>query len=395
MNENFAAFDHWIRSSFKELNTALEQMYFQQNDRADVSHVGQEEKKQLEQEGRVYINALLNEGNTDEGFQQAFDLLGNVGLYMAACRRHEITEPSRNPRSPLEEASSLALHIAASLGVTPRFATAHLCTHNRAHNGVYKSFTSLEDELLFIDYNNRGILGYKRAADALLRIYPLGISHPLAFDLFKAAKDALNDVYDANARLFAKLDTDRFFYSVRPYYKSHRVGSQVYRGANAGDFAGINVIDMLLGLCSAQNQSYSRILVDKFLYMMPEDQQILRESMRYPNFLDDFLEATSQQESRWYQENLRAFLELCEIHGRTAVQHHNELVEKYIAQPSQSMETKHLKTLTASGPPLEVLMRSLAALRDSRSAVPSAHIPTRYADIELLKATLQAQPDVS
>ena len=30
----------------------------------------------------------------DEGFDNA-DLLGNVGLYMAACRRHEITEPSR------------------------------------------------------------------------------------------------------------------------------------------------------------------------------------------------------------------------------------------------------------------------------------------------------------
>ena len=29
----------------------------------------------------------------------------------------------------------------------------------------------------------------------------------------------------------------RFFFCARPYYKPHRVGKEVYRGANAGDFA--------------------------------------------------------------------------------------------------------------------------------------------------------------
>jgi hypothetical protein len=44
------------------------------------------------------------------------------------------------------------MHIGASIGVTPRFATAHLTTHNRFPNGLYKRFTSLGDEKLFVDY---------------------------------------------------------------------------------------------------------------------------------------------------------------------------------------------------------------------------------------------------
>ena len=61
-------------------------------------------------------------------------------------------------------------------------------------------------------------------------------------------------------------------------------------GANAGDFAGINVIDLLLGVCSADNPSYAQILVDKFLFMLPEEQDLLRDCMRRRSFMDLFLE---------------------------------------------------------------------------------------------------------
>ena len=63
----------------------------------------------------------------------------------------------------------MSLQLGASLGVALRFATTHLGTNNPAHNGQYKCFTTLPDEYLFTDYNTRGILAYKRAADALLR----------------------------------------------------------------------------------------------------------------------------------------------------------------------------------------------------------------------------------
>ncbi|WP_028773619.1 PrnB family protein [Shewanella waksmanii] len=388
MSPDLQAFDKWIREDFVEINSHLEQLYLQQSDPANVAGIGDADKQLLEYQGRELIKCLLAEGNTDEGFDSAFDLLGNVGLYMAACRRHEITEPSRERTSPLVEASALAMHIGASIGVTPRFATAHLTTHNRAVNGVYKRFTDLAAEKLFVDYNTKGILAYKRAADALLKIQSLGVSHPITADLLSVAETALEDVLSSNQTLFEQLDTDMFFYCVRPYYKPYRVGSQVYRGANAGDFAGINVIDLQLGLCFANEPAYSQMLVDKFLYMMPEDQRILRDCMRRGSIMDDFLQATGEQNSAWYQQNLRRFLAVCERHGETAIAHHDQLVEKYIAQPSKALAEQHMDKVTASGPPLPVLLDALEKLRDRRAARQRDDIRTRYEDISRLTSTL-------
>src|SRR5271165_4497838 len=151
-------FDRWIRTEFVTLNTELENLYFAQPDRAEVAGVGESLKATLRDEGHRFIVDLLAEGNTGDGFDSAFLVLGNVGMYMGALRRHELTNPTREERSPFPEASSLALHVGASIGMAPRFATAHLATHNLAHAGVRKSFTSLPDEFLFIDQNTRGIL---------------------------------------------------------------------------------------------------------------------------------------------------------------------------------------------------------------------------------------------
>ena len=89
---------------------------------------------------------------------------------------------------------------------------------------------------------------HQRAADALIRIAPLGISSPVSDVLWEDAKGALRNVIQFNKKLFETLDTERFFFCVRPYYKPFRVGRQVFRGSNAGDFAGINELDLLLGL---------------------------------------------------------------------------------------------------------------------------------------------------
>jgi hypothetical protein len=310
---------------------------------------------------------------------------------MAACGRHEITHHGRDHRSPLREASALAMQLGASLGVTPRFATSHLTTHNRADAGVYKSFTSLRDEFIFTDYNARGILAYKRAADALRRILPLGCSHPVSADLLVAARGALNDVTVYNDRLDKALDVERFFYCVRPYFKPHHVGHNVYRGANAGDFAGINVIDLLLGLCRADDPYYSQMLVDKFLYMMPDDQLLLRDCMRRRSLLDEFLALldAGHADKPWFQENLRLFLEVCEMHGKGAAQLLDQLVRRFIELPAANLKEKHQDNLTASGPPLPVLLKSLEKLRDLRLAAPRDDITTSHAEIARLKAALK------
>jgi Domain of unknown function (DUF1864) len=389
MSANVEAFDAWIRSTFVELNTALEDLYFDRDERASVDGVGDELKQQILEEGRRFVRALAEEGNTDEGFDQAFDVLGDLGLYMASLRRHELTNPAREHKSPHDEATALGLHIGASVGVAPRFATSHLATHNLARDGRQKSFTSLPDEFLFLDYNTRGILAYKRAADALMRISPLGISHPVAETLFDDARDALEAVGRFNDVLFSELDVDRFFYSVRPYYKPYRVGRQEYRGANAGDFSGINEIDLLLGLCRGNDPYYSQLLVEKMLFMRPEDQASLRDCLRRQSFLEQFLGALdSSADTGWYQRNAAAFLRVCELHGRVAAQHHDQLVARFIEQPSNVLDESHLEQITASGPPLPVLLESLEVLRDLRLAAPRDDIPSRYADIGRLRAAV-------
>ncbi len=389
MSKNVETFDRWIRSSFVEMNSELEESYFAQAERHVVEGIGDSIKQQMHDEGRSYIVPLLKEGNTDEGFEQAYDLLGAVGLYMAACRRHEITAPSRETTSPLVEASALALHIATTVGVSPRFATAHLATHNLAKDGLPRTFTNLKDEYIFLDYNTLGILAYQRAADALRRILPMGISHPITHYLLRDAKDALADVIAFNDTLFSTLDIDRFFYCVRPYYKPYRVGPNVYRGANAGDFAGINVVDLLLGLCSANNPSYSQVLVEKFLFMLPHEQEMLRDCMRRRSLLNEFSDAleTSNNEE-WFSRNLRIFLEVCETHGKTAAQHHDQLVNKFITGPAAKLPKTGLVNITASGPPLPVLLDSLEKLRDLRLAADRDDIPSRYSDLQRLRASL-------
>ncbi len=389
MSANTVAFDQWIRNDFRDMNTELENVYFKHSQNLQIPAEGQPIRDALLADGRIHVSALLKEGSTDEGFESAYDLLGSVGLYMAACRRHEITEPSREQTSPLTEASALALHISTLLGVSPRFASSHLTTNNRAIDGSYRSFTNLDDERIFVDYNALGVFAYMRTADALRRVLPLGVSHPLAMHLFEDAGIALEQVAKWNDRLFDELDAERFFFSVRPYYKPYRVGSKVHRGANAGDFAGINVIDVLLGVCSADNPSYAQLLADKFLFMLPEDQALLKDCMRRTSFMNQFLALRAEHaQDEWYRRNLEAFLKVVEMHGRAAAQHHDRLVQKYIEGPAAHLPKESLEHLTASGPPLHVLIQSLQNLRDLRCAAERDDIPSRYRELAQLRSSL-------
>ena len=388
------AFDHWIRTSFVQMNTALENLYFAQANRAEVIGCGDPIKADLRDEGHAHVVALLAEGNTGDGFESAFGVLGSVGMYLGALRRHELTNPMREEKSPFPEASSLAMHVGASLGMAPRFSTGHLATYNKARAGVRKSFTTLADEFLFIDENTRGILSLQRAADALTSVVHLGVSSPVADVMFAAAKQALGDVIRCNDRLMSNLDVQRFFYSVRPYYKPYRVGRQEYRGANAGDFSGINELDLLLGLCRANDPGYAQLLVDKMLFMLPADQARLRTCMTFTSLLDEFLLLVDEYaDTEWFQSNAAAYLEVCDLFGQTAAQHHNSLVKRFIEAPAANLEEPALRGITASGPPLPVLLHSLEALRDMRLAADRRDIVTRHADLNRLRRAVQANRD--
>jgi hypothetical protein len=388
-------FDRWIRGSFVALNTELEELYFRQEDRSRVVGVGDSLKATLRDEGHVHVVALLKEGNTGDGFQSGFNVLGNVGLYLGALRRHELTNPAREERSPFPEASSLALHVGASLGMAPRFATSHLATHNLAIHGVRKSFTSLRDEFLFIDENTRGILALQTAADALTRIVHIGVTSPAADVLFETAKRALQDVIHFNGRLVEQLDVQRFFYCVRPYYKPYRVGRLEYRGANAGDFSGINELDLLLGLCRANDPYYANLLVDKMSFMLPGDQARLRECMTYPSLLDELLKLVDEHAGAdWFHRNATDYLKVCDLFGQYAAQHHDALVKRFIEDPAAKLPKDALEGVTASGPPLPVLLRSLEVLRDMRVASYAPASAGRHADLEKLRRAVSPWPRI-
>lgn len=385
MSQAAAAFDRWIRSDFVAMNTALEDLYFAQADRGNVDDIGTGIKAALRDGGHAHVEILWREGNTGEGFDSAFDVLGNVGLYLAAMRRHELTNPAREDKSPFREASSLAMQAGASIGMAPRFASAHLTTHNRAVAGVRKSFTSLADEFLFIDENTRAMLGFQRAADALVSTQALGVTNPVADVQLLAAAAALRDVIAINDRLFTMLDADRFWFCVRPYYKPYRVGRHEYRGANAGDFSGINELDLVLGLCRGNDPSYAQLIVDKMPFMRPADQARVREAMRHPSLLDDLLATAGAGGSAWAR-NAALYLAAVDLFGATARQHHDALVQRFIAVPAAAMPEARLGQVTASGPPLPVLMAALANLRDQRMGADRPDIGSRHADLARLRA---------
>jgi hypothetical protein len=125
----------------------------------------------------------------------------------------------------------------------------------------------------------------------------------------------LKGVAACNARLFEQLDV-ALLYCVRPYYKPYRVGRQVYRGANAGDFAGINEIDLMLGLCRASDPYYAQLLHEKLPYMLPAEQLLLRESMSRRSILDQLLDhVDTHRDAPWFVANVRAFLGVCDAFG--------------------------------------------------------------------------------
>jgi Domain of unknown function (DUF1864) len=186
------------------------------------------------------------------------------------------------------------------------------------------------------------------------------------------------------------LDVDRFFYSVRPYYKPYRVGRQEYRGANAGDFSGINELDLLLGLCRANDPYYAQLLVDKMLFMLPSDQARLRDCMTRTSLLDELLELIdAHSQTDWFQRNARAYLEVCDLFGQSAAQHHEGLVKKFIERPAAELAEQDLTGITASGPPLPVLLRSLEVLRDMRLAAERSDISTRHVDLLRLRGVVR------
>ncbi len=103
--------------------------------------------------------------------------------------------------------------------------------------------------------------------------------------------------------------------------------------------------------------------------------------------------STTTPTADWFQANAAAYLEVCDLFGHTAAQHHDALVKRFIEAPAANLKEPALRGITASGPPLPVLLRSLEVLRDMRLAADRSDIVTRHADLNRLRNAVQAYRD--
>jgi hypothetical protein len=118
-----------------------------------------------------------------------------------------------------------------------------------------------------------------------------------------------------NQELSRQLNVELFYFNIRPYFKTYRVGHVDYRGANAGDFAAINEIDVILGLCRTDDIFYQSILHEKSGHVPPDDQQALRTLDRRASLLQGFCrELDSHGATPEWRANA-GVLDVCKAHG--------------------------------------------------------------------------------
>jgi hypothetical protein len=361
-----ARLDQWLRGEFVRLNTALEEKYFAERidvigGRADVDEL----KNQLLRQGGPLMERLGAMADLPADPHASYRLLGLVGHYLAACRRHEAA--LTDEEGGRQAAWTVSTRIGIALGVVPRFVFAHQSLFNDAIAGRYRTFTSLPDEDIFIRFNALGVLAYYRAAEALRGIANIGVSSIVAAYLFDEAEAALADVLRFNQDLAKQLNVERFFFNIRPYFKTYRVGDADYRGANAGDFSAINEIDVTLGLCTMDDPFYGAIVSEKARYIPPDDQRVLASLDRRPSLLSAFrAELESHGATPQWKANAARCLSVCKAHGAAYAFHHQRLVKAYVEAPSKTASSAHTAGVTSSGPPLDEVMGMLQRLLDLR-----------------------------
>jgi hypothetical protein len=68
------------------------------------------------------------------------------------------------------------------------------------------------------------------------------------------------------------------------------------------------------------------------------------------------------------------------------------LVKRFIEEPAADLKPDHLAGVTASGPPLPALLRSLEVLKNMRVAAKGGDLVTRHDDLARLKSRLRHGP---
>jgi hypothetical protein len=349
--------DRWLGDEFVALNTRLEEAY---SAAGAESSAGRPELVALATtvlvDGAKLI-AAIGPAALPTGEDDRYRLLGSVGGYLAACRRHVVGDPES-----LGPAWALARRLGDGLGVAPRYAFAHQCLYG------YRTFTDLPDEHAFVTRNAVAALAYRRAAEALRAVALMGVAGPPADYLLDCARAALEDVLAADRALADELDVERFYRNVRPYFLPHRVGDAEYRGTNGGDFAAINEIDLLLGLCRADDPFYRWVLDEKRPYVPPGDQAVLDAAPGCTSLPARFLlRAADGPLPPAERARAERLLAVCRAHAGANSFHQHRLVLPFLAEPARRTAVGDGGDVTTSGSPLDAVVAGLKRLLDLRT----------------------------
>ena len=127
-------------------------------------------------------------------------------------------------------------------------------------------------------------------------------------------------------------------------------------------------------------------------FMPPADQQRLRECMRHASFLDELLALAGSTRATTGSSAMHALISssaICSDDCQRSITMTREALHR---SSGDGLGAAHLEDITASGPPLPVLLRSLEVLRDMRLAANRPGIATRHADFEHLRSMVADRP---
>ena len=112
--------------------------------------------------------------------------------------------------------------------------------------------------------------------------------------------------------------------------------------------------------------------------------------MTRTSLLDELLALVDEyHDADWFRRNAHALSRgLRDLFGQGAAQHHDGLVRRFIEEPAVKLNEQGVVGLTASGPPLPVLLRSLEVLRDLRLAADRPDLSTRHEDLRKLRSAV-------
>jgi hypothetical protein len=356
--------DRWLGDEFVALNTRLEEEYTAAGVEPSAGRPDLVALATTVLVDGAKLIAAIGPGALPADPDDRYRLLGSVGGYLAACRRHEVGDPDS-----LAAAWALAGGLGAELGVAPRYVFAHQCLYG------YRTFTDLPDEHAFVTRNAEAGLAYRRAAEALRALDLMRVSGPPADYLLDCARSALEDVLAADRALADELDVDRFYRNVRPYFLPHQVGDAQYRGTNGGDFAAINEIDLLLGLCRADDPFYRWVLDEKRPYVPPADQVALDAAAGCTPLPARLLQRAADGPLP-PAERARAdrLLAVCRAHAAANSFHHHRLVLPFLAEPARRAEVGDGGGVTTSGTPLDAVVAGLKRLLELRTGRDNAEL---------------------